>query len=103
MTMRATLSPSSKDRRPGQMQIRALIRDGVTGLLCEPGDSVDLARRIPRLLDDQTCGARWAWPGRPRYEEDFVGENVIDQYFRPLLGSATAKESERREVKNSGV
>jgi glycosyltransferase involved in cell wall biosynthesis len=54
MTMRAALSPSSKDRRPGQMQIRPLIRDGVTGLLCEPGDAVDLARRFARLLDDQT-------------------------------------------------
>jgi glycosyltransferase involved in cell wall biosynthesis len=30
------------------------VTDGVTGLLCEPGDAVDLARRIARLLDDQT-------------------------------------------------
>jgi glycosyltransferase involved in cell wall biosynthesis len=34
--------------------MQALIRDGVTGLLCEPGDAVDLSRRIARLLDDQT-------------------------------------------------
>jgi hypothetical protein len=57
----------------------------------------------PGCSTTKHCGARRAWPGRPRYEEDFVGENVIDQYFRPLLGSATATESERREVKNSGV
>ena len=41
--------------------------------------------------------------GRKRFEEDFLWEDVIERHFRPVLGSPTAKGTERRELKNSGV
>jgi glycosyltransferase involved in cell wall biosynthesis len=61
------------------------VTDGVTGLLFEPGDSMDLARKITRLLDDAELRRRMGLAGRKRFEEDFVWEDVIERYFRPLL------------------
>ena len=50
------------------------VTDGVTGLLCEPGDPVDLARQIARLLDDPNrCGARWDWRGGSGLKKTFCG------------------------------
>ena len=39
------------------------VTDGLTGLLFEPGNPLDLAEKIGRLLDDPGFGARWDWPG----------------------------------------
>ena len=78
------------------------VTDGVTGLLCEPSDPVDLARQINRLLDDQPLRRRMGLAGRKRFEQDFLWETVIERHFRPLLGSPTAKGTGRREAKNSG-
>jgi glycosyltransferase involved in cell wall biosynthesis len=64
------------------------VTDGVTGLLFEPGDSVDMARKIARLLDDPDLRRRMGLAGRERFEEDFIWEDVIERYFRPLLSSA---------------
>jgi glycosyltransferase involved in cell wall biosynthesis len=61
------------------------VTDGVTGLLFEPGDAVDLARKIGRLLDNAELRRRMGLAGRKRFEEDFVWEDVIERYFRPLL------------------
>jgi glycosyltransferase involved in cell wall biosynthesis len=61
------------------------VTDGVTGLLFEPGDAVDLARKIGRLLDDPDLRRRMGLAGRTRFEEEFVWEDVIERYFRPLL------------------
>ena len=61
------------------------VTDGVTGLLCEPGDAGDLARQIGRLLDDPPLRRQMGLAGRKRFEEEFVWEDVIERYFRPLL------------------
>ena len=61
------------------------VTDGVTGLLCEPGDPADLARQIARLLDDPALRRRMGLAGRKRFEEDFTWETVIERYWRPLL------------------
>jgi glycosyltransferase involved in cell wall biosynthesis len=61
------------------------VTDGVTGLLCEPGDPVDLARRIARLLDDQPLRRQMGLAGRQRFDEDFTWETVIDRHVRPML------------------
>jgi glycosyltransferase involved in cell wall biosynthesis len=63
------------------------VTDGVTGLLCEPGDPVDLARQIGRLLDDPDLRRRMGLAGRKRFEEEFVWEDVIERCFRPLLAT----------------
>ena len=62
------------------------VTDGITGLLCEPSDPVDLARQIARLLDDQPLRRQMGLAGRKRFEQDFVWETVIERHFRPLLG-----------------
>ncbi len=59
--------------------------DGLTGLLFEPGDPVDLARQIGRLLDDPGLRRRMGLAGRKRFEEEFTWESVIERYWRPLL------------------
>jgi glycosyltransferase involved in cell wall biosynthesis len=63
------------------------VTDGVTGLLCEPGDPADLARKIARLLDDPDLRRPMGLAGRKRFEEEFVWEDVIERYFRPLLAA----------------
>jgi glycosyltransferase involved in cell wall biosynthesis len=61
------------------------ITDGVTGLLFEPGDSRDLAKKLAILLDDPALRERMGLAGRRRFEEDFPWETVIERHYRPLL------------------
>ena len=61
------------------------VNDGVTGLLCEPGNPTDLAEKIARLLDDPPLRRQMGLAGRRRFEEDFTWEKVIEKYWRPLL------------------
>jgi glycosyltransferase involved in cell wall biosynthesis len=61
------------------------ITDGVTGLLFEPGDPEDLARKLTILLDEPALRLRMGLAGRRRFEEDFTWETVIDRHYRPLL------------------
>jgi glycosyltransferase involved in cell wall biosynthesis len=61
------------------------VTDGVTGLLCEPGDPADLANKIARLLDDPNLRYEMGLAGRRRFEADFTWETVIERCWRPLL------------------
>jgi glycosyltransferase involved in cell wall biosynthesis len=61
------------------------VTDGVTGLLCEPGDPADLARKIATLLNDGALRRAMGLAGRKRFEADFTWETVIERYWRPLL------------------
>jgi len=61
------------------------VDDGVTGLLCEPGDAADLARQIARLLDDPALRRQMGLAGRRRFENDFTWQTVIERHWRPLL------------------
>ena len=74
------------------------VTDGVTGLLCEPGDPADLARQIARLLDDPELRRRMGLAGRKRFEEEFLWETVIDRYFRPLLAERRVGRDATRRV-----
>ena len=49
------------------------VTDGVTGLLFEPGDPADLARKIARLLDDPELRAGWGWPGASDLKRTLCG------------------------------
>jgi len=69
------------------------VSDGVTGLVCEPGDPVDLAAKIARLLDDPDLRREMGLAGRRRFEADFTWETVIERYWRPLLTRRTAASS----------
>jgi glycosyltransferase involved in cell wall biosynthesis len=68
------------------------VSDGVTGLLCEPGDPVDLARQITRLLDDEPLRRQMGLAGRQRFEQDFTWEIVVERYWRPLLARRAKAE-----------
>jgi glycosyltransferase involved in cell wall biosynthesis len=66
------------------------VTDGVTGLLSEPGDPADLALKIGWLLDDPDLRRRMGVAGRKRFEEEFIWEDVIERYFRPMFSHRPA-------------
>jgi glycosyltransferase involved in cell wall biosynthesis len=61
------------------------VMDCATGLLCEPGNVDDLARKLAILLDDADYRKRLGLAGRQRFEADFTWDVVIERYYRPLL------------------
>ena len=67
------------------------VADEVTGLLCEPGDYNDLARKIEVLLDNPELRQRMGQAGRQRFEEHFTWKSILRRYYLPLLGPPTLK------------
>jgi glycosyltransferase involved in cell wall biosynthesis/predicted O-methyltransferase YrrM len=61
------------------------VADGATGLLCEPGDAKDLARKLEMLLDDPELRARMGQAGRRRFEEHYAWPVIVDRHYRPIL------------------
>jgi glycosyltransferase involved in cell wall biosynthesis len=64
----------------------ATVADGATGLLCEPGDAKDLARKIETLLDNAELRNRMGLAGRQRFEEHYSWDVIIERHYKPLLG-----------------
>ena len=67
--------------------------DGATGLLCEPGDPADLARKIATLLDDPALRERLGLAGRKRFEEHYAWPVIIERHYMPLLGDPVRTEA----------
>ena len=61
------------------------VADGATGLLCEPGDPDDLARKLETLLDDPDLRTRMGRAGRRRFEEHYSWDVIIEKHYKPLL------------------
>jgi predicted O-methyltransferase YrrM len=61
------------------------VADGATGLLCEPGDPDDLARKLETLLDDPELRARMGQAGRRWFEEHYAWPVIVDRHYRPIL------------------
>jgi glycosyltransferase involved in cell wall biosynthesis len=61
------------------------VAEGATGLLCEPGDAEDLARKIETLLDDADLRQRLGLAGRRRFEEHYAWDVIIERHYQPLL------------------
>jgi len=80
------------------------VAEGVTGLLCEPGDPEDLARKIEVLLDDPDLRRRMGEAGRRRFDEHFSWNVIIDRDYRPLLRPRCRRglRSEREEADGVG-
>jgi glycosyltransferase involved in cell wall biosynthesis len=64
------------------------VADGATGLLCEPGNPEDLARKLGLLLDDADLRQRLGEAGRRRFEAEFAWDVVIEKHYRPLFVKA---------------
>ena len=71
------------------------VTDGLTGLLCEPGNAHDLASKLAVLLDDPEMRTRMGMAGRKRFEEDFTWDVVIERHYRPLLAPRVRNLTER--------
>jgi glycosyltransferase involved in cell wall biosynthesis len=61
------------------------VADGATGLLCEPGDPADLARKIETLLDDPDLRQRLGLAGRRRFEEHYSWDVIVERHYKPIL------------------
>jgi len=59
------------------------VEDGVTGIVCEPDDDLDLARAVKRLLDSPETAARFGAAGRERVLRRFTWRKCAE---RVLLG-----------------
>ena len=77
------------------------VEDGVTGLLVEPGDYVQMTHAIVRLLEDSELRERLARQGRVRVQRSFgwgtitghhvrVLEDVVQERARARKGRASA-------------
>lgn len=64
-----------------------VIEEGVTGLLCEPGNAADLAGKVAQLLDDAELRNRLGRTAREKFEREFTWHVVLRQY-EGLFGPA---------------
>lgn len=69
------------------------VLDEATGVLCRPGDPVDLARQLTRLLDDASLRERLGTAGRRRFDAVYAWPVILEQGYRPLLGPAVRAAS----------
>jgi len=60
---------------------------GDAGLLAEPQDPVDLARKTATLLDDAGLRQHLGAAGRRRFEEDFTWDVIVERHYKPLLSA----------------
>jgi glycosyltransferase involved in cell wall biosynthesis len=63
--------PVIASRVPGAV---ALVEDGVTGLLFEPGDAAALAAQMKKLHEDSALAARLGCAGREKYLREYSPE-----------------------------
>lgn len=59
--------------------IRETVIDGQTGVLCQPGDPLGLARGILQLLEDPDEAQRLAAEARRRVSERFSAERMVEE------------------------
>jgi glycosyltransferase involved in cell wall biosynthesis len=68
---------------------RELLREDLDGLLCAPGDPIDLARKLQALLDDRALAQRLAESAAARARERFTWHEAQKRLLRvyaELLG-----------------
>ena len=76
------------------------IKEGITGLLVEPGDSEDLARKMKRLMNDALLRRQLGLAGREEFENRFTWERIIEQEYVPLFESIRASKDGTVQVGN---
>jgi glycosyltransferase involved in cell wall biosynthesis len=64
--------------------IPAIVADGVSGVLVEPGSPASLIAALERLAHDPELRARMGSAGAERHRRDWDAERMIDEYARVL-------------------
>ena len=70
------------------------VEDGVTGLLCEPGNVADWARKLAAMLDAPERCRQMGIAGRQAFEERFVWDNVVENSYVPLFARVAQEVAE---------
>ncbi|MDB5387180.1 MAG: glycosyltransferase family 1 protein [Planctomycetaceae bacterium] len=73
--------------------LKFTVTDGATGLLFEPGNVDDLARKIDTLLDNPELRDQMGLAGRSQFEANYTWDAVINQHYSCLLGPANRELS----------
>lgn len=70
--------------------IKTIVRDGVNGLMVQPGDLVELLEALDRLLVDKALAGRLGEAGRrtveERYSAELVTRDLVDLFRKLGLG-----------------
>ncbi|WP_339910226.1 glycosyltransferase family 4 protein [Symmachiella dynata] len=74
--------------------------DGVTGLLCRPGDVNEWVRTLTRLIDDPALRQSMGAAGRRQFEERFTWETVIDKQYARLFSDLQVEMPSRIDPAN---
>ena len=74
-------------------QLADLVRDGETGLLCEPGDAAALAAALLRLADDPALRARLGRAARAHVLRHHTWDGAVGRILR-AAGLGVAREPE---------
>ena len=70
--------------------LASIVEDGETGFLVTPGDERELAQRLEALLTDPVLRKRMGTAGRRRAVEVFDWDNIVRDYYLPLIEQDTA-------------
>ncbi|HOJ34084.1 MAG TPA: glycosyltransferase family 4 protein [Candidatus Hydrogenedentes bacterium] len=65
--------------------LATIVEHGVTGFLFQPGNSVELALYLNRLLDDAELRHNMGLAGRNRVETQYTWDSIVSKYYVPLM------------------
>ena len=75
--------------------IPEMVEDGVTGLLCEPGDPASLASRLDQLYDDPALAAALGKKARERAETLYAPETYYQRLMAVFAQAMGGKETKQ--------
>ena len=75
-----------------------VVDEGITGLLCKPGNAADLAAKCNQLLDRRDLRIQYGNSGRQKFEQDFAWNQIIKNHYLDLLGQPVPQASTRQPV-----
>lgn len=65
--------------------LTSIVQDGISGFLFSPGDSLDLAEKIERLLKDSDLRHSFSSCGIDLAREQFDWDVIVDKYYLPAI------------------
>lgn len=71
------------------------VQDEVTGILFEPGEPVDLANQLARLLDERVLRERMGNAARMHFRNHYTWDVIIVKQYRKLFGPTIREHLER--------